>query len=227
MARVGRRTRLDDQTHETIVQLIRGGNTDEVAAAHAGISTATFYNWMARGRKWSAELDALEEDWEAPPAEVAQALADDADPPPPPDAHLDEDGNPLDPEGPTLEIPDHEVPFLEFFEAVTRARANAVVRHVTPITLAAQGAGDTPGDWRAAAWWLERRQYKDFGNRSRYELAGDPNAPLHTVNESNAADELLKRLMAIQNRREIAEGASPEDAAAALAAAADDEESGE
>lgn len=41
-------------------------------------------------------------------------------------------------------------PYREFYEDVQQARADAEARHVAQIAEAAKG------NWRAAAWWLER-----------------------------------------------------------------------
>ena len=58
---------------------------------------------------------------------------------------------------------DGESPFVEFLESVERARAEAEVRNVFIVQVAAKK------DWRAAMTWLERVNYKDWG---RKELIG-------------------------------------------------------
>jgi hypothetical protein len=47
-------------------------------------------------------------------------------------------------------VPEHES-FLEFWEELRQARAEAIVRNVAFIQTAAKN-----GSWQAAAWWLER-----------------------------------------------------------------------
>lgn len=42
---------LDDATEKRVLDSIRKGNFREVAAASAGISRSTFYNWVAAGRR--------------------------------------------------------------------------------------------------------------------------------------------------------------------------------
>lgn len=59
-----------------------------------------------------------------------------------------------------------EVPFLEFFDAVTRAGAKGIGRHVTIIALAAEK------DWRASAFFLERRDPKRWGRRDHLAVEG-------------------------------------------------------
>ena len=50
-AAIGRPTSLTPKLREKIVALIRVGNYPSVAARAAGIGRATFFQWMARGRK--------------------------------------------------------------------------------------------------------------------------------------------------------------------------------
>ena len=45
---MARPSKLTEEVQTRIVQLIRAGNTVEVAAKTAGISEATFYGWLAR-----------------------------------------------------------------------------------------------------------------------------------------------------------------------------------
>lgn len=63
--------------------------------------------------------------------------------------------------------------FSEFFEATTRARAEGEATLLQQIRLAAQGAGGKPGDWRAAAWILERTAPDRFGARQELKHSGD------------------------------------------------------
>ena len=44
-------SKLSPEVQEQIVRLIKVGNTNEVAADAAGISRATFFSWMDRGKK--------------------------------------------------------------------------------------------------------------------------------------------------------------------------------
>ena len=48
----------------------------------------------------------------------------------------------------------------DFSDAVKKAEADAIVRHVANI---AKAAAD--GQWQASAWWLERRYPEHFGRR--------------------------------------------------------------
>jgi len=55
---------------------------------------------------------------------------------------------------------------VEFVEALKKAEADAIVRHVANIAKAAQD-----GQWTASAWWLERRYPEDYGRRFEPEVA--------------------------------------------------------
>ncbi len=84
-----------------------------------------------------------------------------------------------------------EMPFLEFSESLTRARADAACRNVLVIQKAATGypvtrtvVKRTPDgevvetttwtefDWRASAWYLERAFPDRWGKRGRLEHSG-------------------------------------------------------
>jgi hypothetical protein len=56
-----------------------------------------------------------------------------------------------------FEPTESEQPFLDFLDAITRARAAAKVTMIGHVATAAQT------DWRAAAWYLERVDRAQFG----------------------------------------------------------------
>lgn len=47
---MGRPTKLTDEIQQKILQALAAGNYQDTAAAYAGISTSTFYNWLERGK---------------------------------------------------------------------------------------------------------------------------------------------------------------------------------
>jgi len=62
---MARPTKLTPEVQERIITALRAGNYQETAANYAGISAATFYDWMARGREepgsvFAEFLDAVE-----------------------------------------------------------------------------------------------------------------------------------------------------------------------
>ena len=56
--------------------------------------------------------------------------------------------------------------YVQFMQAVEKARADAVVRNVAIIQ---KKASET---WQAAAWWLERRHPKDWARTEKTQLTG-------------------------------------------------------
>lgn len=64
--RGGRRTSLTPEVHELIVQAVSAGNYLDDAAAYAGVTGTTVYNWLERGRRVRA---ILEEMGDYPPSE--------------------------------------------------------------------------------------------------------------------------------------------------------------
>jgi transposase-like protein len=65
---MGRPTKLNSEVQERIVEALRAGNYQEIAAKYAGVSDATFHNWMARGRE---EQRRITEGEKADPEEAA------------------------------------------------------------------------------------------------------------------------------------------------------------
>lgn len=57
MADRGRPTKLTKEVEEKIIRAIRAGNYIETAAAFAGISKDTLYNWLKRGARESQRLE--------------------------------------------------------------------------------------------------------------------------------------------------------------------------
>ena len=132
---MARPSKFDQERIDKIVKLIRLGNFAETAAAAAGISKQTYYNWLARGREERERIDTSN----AKPRTTEKA-------------------------------------FLEFFDAVEEARAEAEARMVAQITTAAQD----PTKWQAAAWWLERVAPQKYGRINRTEISGPDGAPIQS-----------------------------------------------
>lgn len=145
-----------DEAVDAFISAISMGSGVESAAAYAGIPARTVKRWVQKGRD-------------------AEAAAED-------------NASPI--------MPD-DWAYVEFARRLEKARADAVVRNVTLISAAAQRQpmtdrrGDvvrdadgtviyTAGDWKAAAWMLERTHPQDFGPTQRTELSGPGGGPIHT-----------------------------------------------
>jgi len=134
----GRRTKLTPEVQERIVRALRAGNYFRTACIHAGISEATGYEWLARGR-----------------------------------GEHDRPQTPL---------------YAAFAEACARAEADAETRAVAQIITAGRD------DWRANAWFLERRRPAEWSPRVRTELSGPDGGPISVASE--AAHDALIALLA-------------------------------
>jgi len=94
----------------------------------------------------------------------------------------------------------HSTQFYRWLEGtafraqVERAEADAEVRMLTKVAQAANG-----GDWKAAAWWLERRLPADYGRRERIELQSE----LLSEIEKLAAEQGLDRETVLAELRQI------------------------
>ena len=54
---MARPTKLNDEIQAKIINAIKAGNYMETAAAYAGISKSTFYDWLRRGRREKERLE--------------------------------------------------------------------------------------------------------------------------------------------------------------------------
>lgn len=85
--------------------------------------------------------------------------------------------------------------YVEFKEALEKARADAEVASLAKIQKAA-----SEGAWQAAAWYLERSRPEQWGRRdtNRVELVGDNGGPVRVVAgielEDSAMTALAQRL---------------------------------
>ena len=145
---MARPSKLTDEVQENICNWLKLGYYQEDAAIMAGISPSTYYEWMKKGEQ---ERVALEE------GEKALTLPDTSLP-------ASEDGTP------EIEL---IYPFLEFSEAVKKARAEAEGAHIRNIRKAADN-----GVWQASAWFLERSHPKKWGKRSQLDLVAENDEPV-------------------------------------------------
>lgn len=168
--RPGRKPKCSAATIEAISKALQGGNTYANAANLAGIGESTFWRWLERAEEVAKKL---EEGVEPDPAELI---------------------------------------YLELQEAVVHARAFGEAFHVSRLVLAAQGrpgsktveeltkpdgtvvrtvteVKELEPDWKASAFFLERRNPKDWGRRNQLsnEEGNGPPTVVLTANEINEA----------------------------------------
>jgi hypothetical protein len=88
-----------------------------------------------------------------------------------------------------------EVIFLEFLDKVERAKAEAITKKVAVI---AKSGND--GDWRAAAWWLERQMPEEFGKTDRVEIGGTNGEAIKIQVEIGELENKIAKVLAIRKK---------------------------
>ena len=88
-----------------------------------------------------------------------------------------------------------EVVFLQFLQRVEQARAEAITKKVAVI---AKAGND--GDWRAAAWYLERQVPEDFGKTDRFEIGGTNGEAIKVQVEMGDLEDKIAKVLAIRKR---------------------------
>jgi hypothetical protein len=79
----------------------------------------------------------------------------------------------------------------EFSESIKKAEAKALIRNLTIIQVAAKK------NWQAAAWFLERKDYKNWGRKD--QIGGLPDNPIKVDLSGLTIDELRKLAYEIDN----------------------------
>jgi hypothetical protein len=72
--------------------------------------------------------------------------------------------------------------YPEFLAAVEKAEAEARLRFVAIIAVAARTS------WQAAAWWLERRRHEDYGRRDKVDMQIDVGHEAQRIAEAEGLD---------------------------------------
>lgn len=84
--------------------------------------------------------------------------------------------------------------FMEFSNAVEKAKAEAVSRNVAIIQKSAHS-----GTWQAAAWWLERTQQTVFGRKQQLEHTGSEGTPIKLEVSTQDIEEKVKKILNQRN----------------------------
>ena len=88
-----------------------------------------------------------------------------------------------------------EVVFLQFLQQVEQARAEAITKKVAVIA-----KSGNEGDWRAAAWWLERQVPEEFGKTDRFEIGGTNGEAIKVQVEMGDLEDKIAKVLAIRKR---------------------------
>lgn len=188
----GRPTKLVPEVVDRLIAASKAGNPTRIAAGYAGISERSFMNWMARGRR---AVEARDEDDHQPDKT--------------------------------------DLPYVALYEQVSRARSEAALQALVQIRAAARDkvvmdretirhdpkTGKIvfykkerriqAGDWRAAAWFLERVYPQHYGRnrqRSDWEDVLDPPAQPTAIEPMPDFSALAERLQRTLNEHTPEEG---------------------
>jgi len=71
-----------------------------------------------------------------------------------------------------------EEKYIEFLESIKRA-----VQVARQVNLAVIRKAAKEGSWQAAAWFLERTDFDEFGNKSKFEHTGTDGKPMTIIVE--------------------------------------------
>lgn len=91
---------------------------------------------------------------------------------------------------PNAEPKPNETPYLDFMNAVEKARDEATTRNVAIIQKSA-----AQGTWQAAAWWLERTRQSTFGRKERIEHTGENGSDIRLTVEMGDLEEKIARVL--------------------------------
>ena len=89
----------------------------------------------------------------------------------------------------------NEVIFLQFLQRVEQARAEAIAKKVAVIA-----NSGVDGDWRAAAWWLERQVSDEFGKTDRVEIGGTNGDAIKVQVEMGDLEDKIAKVLAIRKK---------------------------
>ena len=78
---------------------------------------------------------------------------------------------------------------VEFSKRIKAARSNKIKRLLKTI--------DTAGkkQWQAAAWILERTEFKEYGNKSKHEVTGEDGNPIEHKHKHELTDKDLEAVI--------------------------------
>lgn len=175
-----RKSKLTPARKEKIIELISQGNTKEIAAAVAGITSQTLYNWIARGRE-EEEPEGLEDMSNKNLKKLAKH-------------HSIKGYSKMNKEQLVENIREAATIYRVFAEEMERAEAAGLAEHVRNVRTA---GGE---DWRASAWFLERRDPANWAKRERLQVDNNHSGSIDTnqkLDLSKLTDEELSELESI------------------------------
>ena len=169
-----RKTKLTTERKELLLQEIEDGSTRELAARLAGISEQTLYNWIKRGREYEPDdsLDRMKKG-ELVKRARGQGITGAAK---------------LTKTQLIDKLEESERIYQDFYFELQRAEARAMKKHIKNIVRAGTE------DWKASAWYLERRDPDNWGRRDRVHLDNQHSGTIETKETQETKIEIIQKL---------------------------------
>lgn len=169
-----RKSKLTPERKEIILYEIEEGATRELAAMLAGITEQTLYNWIKRGKEYepSDNLDNLTKK-ELIQKAKAQGVTG--------AAKLKKDEL-------IEKLEEAEAVYFNFWQDLQRAEAVAMKKHIANIVRAGIE------DWKASAWYLERRDPDNWAKRDRLQVDNQHSGSIQTKETQETKIEVIQRL---------------------------------
>lgn len=169
-----RKTKLTTERKEVILQEIEAGATRELSAKLAGITEPTLYNWIKRGKEYEPDetLESMTKKellFRAKEQGIKGAAKMKKD-------QLIE------------KIEEKEAIYFTFWQDLQRAEARAMKRHIDNIVRAGIE------DWKASAWYLERRDPDNWAKRDRLQVDNQHSGSIETKETQELKVEIIQRL---------------------------------
>lgn len=96
---------------------------------------------------------------------------------------------------PNAKVNTTEGVYLQFLQSVERARGEAITKKVAVIAKAGN-----EGDWRAAAWWLERQSPEEFGKIDTVQHTGTNGDAIKVQIEMGDLEDKIAKVLAARKR---------------------------
>lgn len=167
------KTKLTEERKQIILDAIGQGNTKETAAALAGVSESTLYNWIARGK------DEEPPNFEGKTLKQLRTMAKQMD---------IKNRNKMNMKQLQDAITAASCIYSDFTDAMKMAEARGLQQHVRNVTTAGLE------DWRASAWYLERRDPDNWAKRDRLQADINHSGGIKTEHEESYKVEVEHRL---------------------------------
>ena len=168
-----------------LLKLVKNGNYLRYAAEATGIHFTTVYDWEKRGDNELAAARAIRPEIDAEIADWILVFLD--------DFKYTDPENPMWTAPPPTPFTEDNWQYVLLAVLMKRAKAESITESVGLIR------GHARQQWQAAAWYLERVDYANFGRKSAIEHSGPDGGPIVTT----SPEDLIERLRALKREKAL------------------------